>query len=70
MQEKKLYGKIQEKLYFPKVTAPTEFSRDGVLHAVAQLIACDDQVTNEFDIFEIKADECKVFGSGGQGSVP
>ena len=62
--------KKQGKLDFPKVTAPTEFSRDGVLHEVAWLIACDDQVKNEFDIFKIKADECKVVGSGGQGSIP
>jgi hypothetical protein len=43
-------GKKQGTLDFPKITAPTEFTRDGVLHAVAQLIACDDQVVNELDI--------------------
>jgi hypothetical protein len=46
MQEEKA-GKKQGKLEFPKVTGPTEFTRDQVLHTVAQFIACDDQVTNE-----------------------
>ena len=26
------------------VKAPNEFSKDAILHAVAQLIACDDQI--------------------------
>ena len=26
------------------VKAPNEFSKDAILHAVAQLVACDDQV--------------------------
>ena len=30
---------------FPKRTSPQEFTRDGILHAVAQFIACDDQVS-------------------------
>ena len=49
MQEEKSEGKKQGKLEFEKVMAPTEFTRNGVLHAVAQLIACDDQVRNELD---------------------
>jgi hypothetical protein len=27
-----------------KSTAPLEFTREGVLHAVARFVACDDQV--------------------------
>lgn len=34
----------QSKLGFTKVTGPKEFTREGLLHAVSQLIATDDQV--------------------------
>jgi hypothetical protein len=34
----------QFKLGFTKVTGPKEFTREGLLHAVSQLIATDDQV--------------------------
>jgi hypothetical protein len=39
-------GKAREKLdnVFEKLTGPREFTRDGILHTVAQFIACDDQV--------------------------
>jgi Mn-containing catalase len=44
-KERQLKGK-QPKLdgTFERVTGPKEFTRDGVLHAVAQFVACDDQV--------------------------
>lgn len=34
----------QSKLGFERMTGPREFTRDGVLDAVAKLIATDDQV--------------------------
>lgn len=36
--------KQQQLLDYTKVTGPREFTRDGVLHAVAKLIATDNQV--------------------------
>ena len=30
---------------FPKQMGQQEFTRDGILHVVAQFIACDDQVS-------------------------
>jgi len=38
MQQRKLDGA------FKAIKAPAEFTREGVLHAVAQFIACDNQV--------------------------
>jgi hypothetical protein len=29
---------------FPKINAPKDFTREGVLHAVSKFIVCDDQV--------------------------
>ena len=45
MKEAKLGGKKQVKIdnILVKSTAG-EFTREGVLHAVAQFVACDDQV--------------------------
>lgn len=46
MEEEKSTGKKQGKIdnIFDKSTAPQEFTREGVLHAVAQFVVCDDQV--------------------------
>ena len=46
MEEEKLKGKKQTKIdnMLEKSRAPHEFTREGVLHAVAQFVACDDQV--------------------------
>ena len=46
MEEEKLKGKKQTKIdnMLEKLRAPHEFTREGVLHAVAQFVACDDQV--------------------------
>ena len=47
MEEEKSMGKKQVKIdniVLEKSTAPQEFTREGVLHAVAQFVACDDQV--------------------------
>ena len=46
MEEEKSKGKKQTKIdnILDKSTAPREFTREGVLHAVAQFVACDDQV--------------------------
>jgi hypothetical protein len=46
MEEKRLKGKKQEKLdkMLEIEKKPWEFTCEGVLHAVAQLVACDDQV--------------------------
>jgi hypothetical protein len=48
MQEEKsdLKRGSQTKLdgMFEKVKAPRDFSREGVLEAVARFVACDDQV--------------------------
>lgn len=38
---------IQTKLGFEKMTAPREFTREGILQAVAKLIATDDQVRSK-----------------------
>jgi hypothetical protein len=38
-------GKEQTWLGFSKVKGPGEFSREGILEAVAKLIACEDQVS-------------------------
>jgi len=38
--------KKQQVLDFKTVTGPREFTREGVLHAVAKLIATNDQVSN------------------------
>jgi hypothetical protein len=38
MQQQKLDGA------FKAIKAPAEFTREGVLHAVALFVACDDQV--------------------------
>jgi len=45
-EEAKLKGKKQTKIdnILEKSTAPQEFTREAVLHAVAQFVACDDQV--------------------------
>ena len=46
MEEEKSKGKKQVKInnILEKSTGPREFTREGVLHAVAQFVACDDQV--------------------------
>ena len=46
MEEEKSKGKKQKKIdsILVKSTGPREFTREGVLHAVAQFVACDDQV--------------------------
>jgi hypothetical protein len=46
IEEEKSKGKKQTKIdnMLVKSTAPREFTREGVLHAVAQFVACDDQV--------------------------
>jgi hypothetical protein len=46
MEEEKSKGKKQTKIdnMLVKSTAPSEFTREGVLCAVAQFVACDDQV--------------------------
>ena len=47
IEEEKLNGgKAQVKIYqvLEKTAGPWEFSREDVLHAVAQFVACDDQV--------------------------
>jgi hypothetical protein len=46
MQAAKMKGKKQVKIddILGKSTAPQEFTREGILHAVAQFVACDDQV--------------------------
>jgi hypothetical protein len=46
MQIAKLKGKKQVKIdeVLERSTAPKEFTREGILHAVAQFVACDDQV--------------------------
>ena len=36
----------QQKLDFQKVTGPREFTREGVLQAVSQLIATNNQVSH------------------------
>jgi hypothetical protein len=53
MQAEKLKGKKQVKIdeILEKSTAPQEFTREGVLHAVAQFVACDDQVWLEILIY-------------------
>jgi hypothetical protein len=33
-----------------KEKRPTDFSREGILEAVAKLIACDDQVSQNYNI--------------------
>ena len=38
--------KKQQQLDFQMVTGPWEFMREGVLHAVAKLIATNDQVSH------------------------
>jgi hypothetical protein len=45
-RQKNSQGKPQATLdhVFEKLPGPREFTRDGILHAVAQLVACDDQV--------------------------
>jgi hypothetical protein len=44
--EEKENGNKQVKIndILPKSTGPKEFTREGVLHAVAQFVVCDDQV--------------------------
>ena len=46
MEEEKLKGKKQVKInnILEKSTTPQEFTHEGVLHAVVQFVACDDQV--------------------------
>ena len=46
MEEEKSMGKKQTKIdnMLEKSKMPCEFSREDVLHAVAQFVACDDQV--------------------------
>lgn len=46
MQAEKLKGKKQVKIdeILERSTRPKEFNREGVLQAVAQFVACDDQV--------------------------
>ena len=46
MEEEKSKEKKQTKIdnILDKSTAPCEFTCEGVLHAVAQFVACDDQV--------------------------
>jgi hypothetical protein len=46
MEEEKSKGKKQKKIdsILVKSTGAREFTREGVLHAVAQFVACDDQV--------------------------
>jgi hypothetical protein len=46
LKNKKSKGKPQATLdhVFEKMTGPREFTRDGILHTVAQFVACDDQV--------------------------
>ena len=41
-----LTTKKQQKLDFQTVTGPQEFTREGVLHVVAKLIATNDQVSH------------------------
>jgi hypothetical protein len=36
--------KGQQTLSLTKITGPKEFTRGGILHAVAQFVVCDDQV--------------------------
>jgi hypothetical protein len=52
IEEEKLNGKKQVKIdnMLEKSTAPQVFTREGVLHAVAQFVACDDQVCQRFDV--------------------
>lgn len=38
----------QQQLDFKKLTGPREFTRDGVLHAVAKLIVTNNQVSQRF----------------------
>ena len=38
-------GKEQTLLGFPKVKGPADFSRQGILEAVAKHIACEDQIS-------------------------
>ena len=44
----------QQKLSFGAVREPQEFTRAGVLEAVAKLIATNDQVRNQYVIYERK----------------
>ena len=46
MEKKWLKGKKQEKLdeMLEKEKRPQEFTHKGILHAVSQLVACNDQV--------------------------
>lgn len=48
METSKTAGKKQSTLDGIVITVarPTEFSRDGILEAVAKFVACDDQVSS------------------------
>ena len=43
-------AKQQKKLEFPNMDKPIEYSRDGVLDAVARHVACDNQVSQIVDM--------------------
>jgi hypothetical protein len=61
MQQRKLDGA------FKAIKAPAEFTREGVLHAVARFVACDDQVRGVHSVQRsLRANTC--FDSLGTGS--
>lgn len=65
-------AKVQGNLdgVFDRVKGPTEFTREGVLQAVARFIACDDQVRVENAEQVCKTDDGTGASSREQGNVP
>jgi len=45
--KKPVQGTLNRLFAKANLNKPKEFSREGVLHAVAQFVACDDQVQCE-----------------------
>jgi len=54
-----------------KVKRPTEFGREEILHAVTQLVACDDQVSlSGVECMPDTERLCVVASVGGQSCFP
>ena len=70
--KKKTEGEVQATLdhVFEKMSGPREFTRDGILHTVAQFVACDDQVHRACNSRGKALKTVAVLSGGRQGTIP
>ena len=70
--KKKNEGEAQATLdhVFQKMSGPREFTRDGILHTVAQFVACDDQVHRACYSCCKTLKNVAVVSGGRQGTIP